>query len=137
MGGSGRPPCPPTLHGPAEPGRSASAIADGPTRRSHPPGGARGGARQAARALRGTRGVGPVDPLLGEVAGEARTLGNGQRQIVVLTVPDDGDLHALPGPETADAAHVLLMVADGVAVDGGEHISAQQVLLALQDDRDA
>src|SRR3989442_14085623 len=74
--------------------------------------------------------------LIGEVGRQPRTLGDGQHHLARLTLAHDGDLHALPDAQRLHARDVLRMAADRGAVDLGEDVTAQQVLLALDDHRE-
>src|SRR5207249_6885407 len=73
---------------------------------------------------------------IGEVGRQPRTLGDGQHHLARLTLAHDGDLHALPDAQRLHARDVLRMAADRGAVDLGEDVTAQQVLLALDDHRE-
>src|SRR5216684_4245831 len=75
--------------------------------------------------------------LLREIPRQPRPLGNGERELARLAVPGNGDAGALTGPERVDARDVVLVVADGLAVDGGDDVAAEQVLVALEDEREA
>src|SRR2546425_4072883 len=74
--------------------------------------------------------------LIGEVGRQPRTLGDGQHHLARLTLAHDGDLHALPDAQHLYARDVIRMAADRGAVDLGEDVTAQQVLLALDDHRE-